>query len=89
MAKVIKVPPCRLCRANDKDVNGTIPGRETSASTPSSPPARCMKMKLRMTPDQVFEQAKLSVRYARRLPDVEFLPEDASRRVDSAASSRR
>jgi 2-isopropylmalate synthase len=39
-----------------------------------------MKMKLRMTPDQVFEQAKLSVRYAKNAcPDVEFSPEDASR----------
>jgi 2-isopropylmalate synthase len=39
-----------------------------------------MEKKLRMTPDQVFEQAKLSVRYARKAcPDVEFSPEDASR----------
>jgi len=39
-----------------------------------------MKMKLRMTPDQVFEQAKLAVRYAKNAcPDVEFSPEDASR----------
>ena len=39
-----------------------------------------MKMKLRMTPDQVFEQAKLAVRYAKKAcPDVEFSPEDASR----------
>jgi 2-isopropylmalate synthase len=39
-----------------------------------------MKVKLRMTPDQVFEQAKLAVKYARNAcPDVEFSPEDASR----------
>ncbi len=39
-----------------------------------------MEKKLRMTPDQVFEQAKLSVRYAKNAcPDVEFSPEDGSR----------
>jgi 2-isopropylmalate synthase len=33
-----------------------------------------------MTPEQVFEQAKLSVRFARKhCPDVEFSPEDGSR----------
>jgi 2-isopropylmalate synthase len=36
--------------------------------------------KLRMTPEQVLEQAKQSVRFARRAcPDVEFSPEDGSR----------
>ena len=39
-----------------------------------------MEKKLRMTPDQVFEQAKLAVRFARNLcDDVEFSPEDGSR----------
>ena len=39
-----------------------------------------MEKKLRMTPDQVFEQAKLSVRFARNLcDDVEFSPEDGYR----------
>ncbi len=39
-----------------------------------------MEKKLRMTPDQVFEQAKLSVRFAKNAcGDVEFSPEDASR----------
>ena len=39
-----------------------------------------MDKKLRMTPDQVFEQAKLSVRFARNLcADVEFSPEDGYR----------
>ena len=39
-----------------------------------------MEKKLRMTPDQVFEQAKLSVRFARNLTaDVEFSPEDGYR----------
>jgi 2-isopropylmalate synthase len=39
-----------------------------------------MEKKLRMTPEQVLEQAKLSVRYAKNAcPDVEFSPEDGSR----------
>jgi 2-isopropylmalate synthase len=34
-----------------------------------------MEKKLRMTPDQVFEQAKLSVRFAKNLMgDIEFSP---------------
>jgi 2-isopropylmalate synthase len=39
-----------------------------------------MEKKLRMTPDQVFEQARLAVRFARNLcDDVEFSPEDGYR----------
>ena len=39
-----------------------------------------MEKKLRMTPEQVFEQARLSVRFARNLSgDVEFSPEDGYR----------
>jgi 2-isopropylmalate synthase len=39
-----------------------------------------MEKKLRMTPEQVLEQAKLSVRFAKNAcPDVEFSPEDGSR----------
>lgn len=39
-----------------------------------------MEKKLRMTPDQVFEQARLAVRFARKFTDnVEFSPEDGSR----------
>jgi 2-isopropylmalate synthase len=39
-----------------------------------------MEKKLRMTPDQVFEQAKQAVRFARNLcGDVEFSPEDGYR----------
>ena len=39
-----------------------------------------MEKKLRMTPEQVLEQAKLSVRFARNLcDDVEFSPEDGYR----------
>ena len=39
-----------------------------------------MEKKLRMTPDQVYEQARLAVRFARKFTDdVEFSPEDGSR----------
>jgi len=39
-----------------------------------------MEKKLRMTPEQVHEQAKLAVRFARNLvADVEFSPEDGYR----------
>ncbi|OAI50613.1 2-isopropylmalate synthase, partial [Betaproteobacteria bacterium SCGC AG-212-J23] len=39
-----------------------------------------MEKKLRMTPEQVLEQSKLSVRFAKKhCPDVEFSPEDGSR----------
>ena len=39
-----------------------------------------MQAKLRMSPDQVFEQAKLAVRFARRYTDdIEFSTEDGSR----------
>jgi len=39
-----------------------------------------MEKKLRMSPEQVLEQALLSVRYAKNAcPDVEFSPEDGSR----------
>ena len=74
-----------LCRANDKDIQ-----RGLDALKDARGPWRIhtflatselhMKMKLRMTPEQVFEQAKLSVRFAKKAcPDVEFSPEDASR----------
>jgi 2-isopropylmalate synthase len=42
--------------------------------------ARANEKKLRMTPDQVFEQAVLAVRFARQFTDdVEFSPEDGYR----------
>jgi len=73
-----------LCRANDKDVQRGIDALKGAKSwrihTFLATSPLHMKMKLRMTPDQVFEQTKLSVRYARNAcPDVEFSPEDASR----------
>ncbi len=75
---------CGLCRANDKDIQRGIDAL-TGANAWRihvfiATSALHMEKKLRMTPDQVFEQAKLSVRYAKNAcPDVEFSPEDGSR----------
>src|SRR5258705_13707109 len=75
---------CGLCRANDRDIQRGIDALKGAnawrihtfiATSPLH-----MEKKLRMTPDQVYEQAKLSVRFARNAcPDVEFSPEDGSR----------
>ena len=75
---------CSLSRANDRDISraaealkGANNGRIHTFIATS---ALHMEKKLRMTPDQVFEQAKLSVRFARNLvADVEFSPEDGYR----------
>ena len=73
-----------LCRANDRDIQRTIDALtgakawRTHIFIATSPIH--MEKKLRMTPEQVLEQARLSVRYARNAcPDVEFSPEDGSR----------
>jgi 2-isopropylmalate synthase len=85
VAKLIKDSTVAgLCRANDKDVQRGIDALKGAKSwrihTFLATSELHMKMKLRMTPDQVFEQAKLAVRYAKNAcPDVEFSPEDASR----------
>jgi 2-isopropylmalate synthase len=74
-----------LCRANDKDIQRGIDALEGAKGpwrihTFIATSALHMEKKLRMTPEQVLEQAKLSVRYARKAcPDVEFSPEDGSR----------
>jgi len=75
---------CGLCRANDRDIQRGIDALKGAnawrihtfiATSPLH-----MEKKLRMTPEQVYEQAKQSVRFARRAcPDVEFSPEDGSR----------
>jgi len=75
---------CGLCRANDRDIQRGIDALQGAkawrvhtfiATSPIH-----MKMKLRMTPEQVLEQTRLSVRYAKNAcPDVEFSPEDGSR----------
>ena len=75
---------CALARALEKDIDragealrGATSGRIHTfiATSPIH-----MKMKLRMTPEQVLEQAVGSVKQARQYTDnVEFSPEDAGR----------
>ncbi|MDO8177376.1 MAG: 2-isopropylmalate synthase [Undibacterium sp.] len=75
---------CSLSRANDRDISRAaeaLAGAERKrihtfiATSPLH-----MEMKLRMSPDQVLEQAIQAVRFARSFTDdVEFSPEDASR----------
>jgi 2-isopropylmalate synthase len=75
---------CGLCRANDKDIQRGIDALKGANAwrihTFIATSALHMEKKLRMTPEQVYEQAKQSVRFARNAcPDVEFSPEDGSR----------
>ena len=73
-----------LCRANDRDISRGIEALKGAkrwrihtfiATSPLH-----MEKKLRMSPEQVLEQAKLAVRFARKAcPDIEFSPEDGSR----------
>jgi 2-isopropylmalate synthase len=75
---------CSLARANDKDIQRAAdalkPADHFRIHTFIATSALHMEKKLRMTADQVFEQAKLSVRFARKFTDdVEFSPEDGSR----------
>ncbi len=85
IAHVIKdATVCGLCRANDKDIQRGIDALKGATSwrihTFIATSPIHMEKKLRMTPEQVLEQARLSVRYARKAcPDVEFSPEDGSR----------
>jgi len=75
---------CSLSRANDRDIAraaealAAAPRKRIHTFIATSP--LHMEKKLRMTPDQVFEQARLAVRFARQFTDdVEFSPEDGSR----------
>jgi 2-isopropylmalate synthase len=75
---------CSLARANDRDIgraaDALINAPRKRIHTFIATSALHMEKKLRMSPDQVFEQAKLAVRYARsRVDDVEFSPEDGYR----------
>ena len=75
---------CSLARANDRDISRAAEALQPAASarihTFIATSALHMEKKLRMTPDEVFEQARLSVRFARNLcGDVEFSPEDGYR----------
>ncbi len=85
IAEVIKDSTvCSLARANDRDI-----ARAAEALKPANrgrlhlflaTSALHMEKKLRMTPDQVLEQARLSTRFARGLmDDIEFSPEDGYR----------
>jgi 2-isopropylmalate synthase len=75
---------CGLCRANDRDIQRGIDALKGAKSwrvhTFIATSALHMEKKLRMSPEQVLEQARQSVRFARNAcPDVEFSPEDGSR----------
>ncbi|MEK9777003.1 MAG: 2-isopropylmalate synthase [Quisquiliibacterium sp.] len=75
---------CSLARTNDRDIQRAAdaiepaPRKRIHTFIATSP--LHMEVKLRMTPEQVHEQAKLAVRFARNLvDDVEFSPEDGYR----------
>ncbi len=75
---------CSLSRANDRDISRAaeaLKGANNSRiHTFIATSALHMEKKLRMTPEQVLDQAKLAVRFARNLvADVEFSPEDGYR----------
>lgn len=73
-----------LCRANDRDISRGIEALKGARSwrihTFIATSALHMEKKLRMKPEDVLEQARLAVRFARKgAPEVEFSPEDGSR----------
>jgi len=75
---------CSLARANDRDISRAAEALKGAKSmrihTFMATSALHMEKKLRMTPEQVYEQVRLAVRFARKFTDnVEFSPEDASR----------
>jgi 2-isopropylmalate synthase len=75
---------CGLSRANDRDISRAADALKGAARwrihTFIATSPLHMEKKLRMTPEQVLEQAKQSVRFARNLcDDVEFSPEDGYR----------
>ena len=75
---------CSLSRANDRDIARAAEALKGANSARihtfiATSPLH-MEKKLRMTPDQVCEQAIQSVRFARNLcSDIEFSPEDGYR----------
>ena len=75
---------CSLARTNDRDISRAAEALQGAKSmrihTFIATSPLHMEKKLRMTPDQVYEQARLAVRFARKFTDnVEFSPEDGSR----------
>ena len=79
-----EVTVCSLARANDRDISRAAEALKGAARARihtfiATSPLH-MEKKLRMTPDQVHEQARQAVRFARTLcGDVEFSPEDGYR----------
>ena len=75
---------CSLARANDRDISRAAQALKGANSARihtfiATSPLH-MEKKLRMSPEQVLEQARLSVRFARNLcADIEFSPEDGYR----------
>ncbi|MGA0612675.1 2-isopropylmalate synthase [Caldimonas sp. KR1-144] len=75
---------CSLARANDRDIARAAEALKGAARsrihTFIATSELHMEKKLRMTREQVLEQAKLAVRFARNLcGDIEFSPEDGYR----------
>jgi 2-isopropylmalate synthase len=75
---------CSLARANERDISCAAealrPASRFRIHTFLATSPLHMEKKLRMSPDQVYEQARRAVRQARSFTDdVEFSPEDASR----------
>ena len=75
---------CGLARALDRDIDqaglALKEARQSRIHTFIATSALHMEKKLRMSPDEVFEQAKLAVRFARKFTDdIEFSPEDGYR----------
>ena len=75
---------CSLSRANDRDIARAAEALKGAARARihtfiATSPLH-MEKKLRMSPDEVYEQARLAVRFARNLvADVEFSAEDGYR----------
>ena len=85
VASVVKnATVAALCRANDRDIARAAEAIKPAASgrihTFIATSALHMEKKLRMTPQQVLDQSRLAVRFARNhCSDVEFSGEDAYR----------
>ena len=75
---------CSLARANDRDIaralEAVAPAPRKRVHTFIATSALHMEKKLRMTPEQVLDQAVRAVSFARnQIDDVEFSPEDGYR----------
>ncbi len=75
---------CSLARANERDIARAAEAlrgaRSSRIHTFIATSALHMEKKLRMTPEQVYEQARAAVRFARQhCEQVEFSPEDGYR----------